>query len=125
MQVRIARPTAHMEEAVAFYRDGAGLAELGGFRGHAGYDGVFLGRPDVHLELTRHDSGRPLPSPTTEDLLVLYLDDRAALDAALARLAALGHRPTPAENPYWAQIGAVHLRDPDGYGLVLVPGPWR
>ena len=30
-QIRIARPTDRLDEVVAFYRDGLGLAELGGF----------------------------------------------------------------------------------------------
>jgi len=41
MQLRVARHS----ELVAFYRDGLGFRETGGFRDHAGYDGVFLGVP--------------------------------------------------------------------------------
>jgi len=36
MQLRVARHTERLDEVVAFYRDGIGLAEAGGFRGHGG-----------------------------------------------------------------------------------------
>ena len=92
-QIRIARPTDQLERVVAFYRDGLGLRELGRFEGHAGYDGVLLGLPgsDYHLELTSHADGSPGPAPTTDNLLVLYLDSREAAEALAARLASRGH----------------------------------
>jgi hypothetical protein len=54
MQLRVARHTDRLDEVVAFYRDGIGLREIGGFRDHDGYDGVFLEVPgtDAHLEFT-------------------------------------------------------------------------
>jgi catechol 2,3-dioxygenase-like lactoylglutathione lyase family enzyme len=54
MHLRVARHTERLEEVVAFYRDGLGLPEIGRFRGHDGYDGVFLEIPGsgAHLELT-------------------------------------------------------------------------
>ena len=45
MQLRVARHTERLDEVVAFYRDGIGLREVGGFRDHDGYDGVFLELP--------------------------------------------------------------------------------
>lgn len=79
---------------VAFYVDGLGLARLGGFQGHAGYDGVFVGLPGTpyHLEFTHHVDGSPGDVPT-------------------------------AENPYWEGIGAVTVPDPDGWRVVLAPAP--
>src|SRR5947209_4238849 len=41
-QLRVARHTERLEELVSFYRDGLGLPEIGGFRDHDGYEGVFL-----------------------------------------------------------------------------------
>src|SRR3954471_11955282 len=109
MQLRIARHTDRLDEVVAFYRDGIGLMEIGGFRDHEGYDGVFLEVPGTgaHLELTaggRH--GAPAPHP--ESLLVLYFGDRAAVAAVVGRLAA---EPLAPANPYWAEHG-VTLADP-------------
>ena len=53
MQLRVARHTERLQQVVGFYRDGIGLAEVGGFRDHDGYDGVFLAVPGTgaHLEL--------------------------------------------------------------------------
>ena len=36
MQLRVARHTERLDEVVAFYRGGIGLAEAGGFRSHGG-----------------------------------------------------------------------------------------
>jgi catechol 2,3-dioxygenase-like lactoylglutathione lyase family enzyme len=122
-EVRIARPTDRLEEVVAFYVDGLGLARLGGFEGHAGYDGVFVGLPGTpyHLEFTRHVDGSPGDVPSAEHLLVLYLGSPAEVGAAATRLREFGHEPVEAENPYWAGIGAVTIPDPDGWRVVLAP----
>jgi uncharacterized glyoxalase superfamily protein PhnB len=120
MQLRVARHTERLDEVVAFYRDGIGLEELGRFRDHDGYDGVFLGVPgtNAHLELTAGGShGTPTPHPET--LLVFYLDEADAVTAVLAKVGA--ERVVPA-NPYWAANGTT-LKDPDGFLVVLVPKP--
>ena len=124
-QVRIARPTDRMDDVVAFFVEGLGLARLGGFEGHAGYDGVFVGLPGApyHLEFTHHVDGSPGDVPSAENLLVLYLGSADAVRTAVDRLRALGHEPVEAENPYWEAIGAVTIPDPDGWRVVLVPGP--
>src|SRR5512132_493995 len=122
MQLRVARHTERLDELVAFYRDGIGLTEIGGFRDHDGYDGVFLEVPGTgtHLELTaggRH--GAPAAHP--ESLLVLYLGDDEAVQAVSARLAV---DPISSANPYWAEHG-VTFQDPDGFRAVLVPERWE
>jgi catechol 2,3-dioxygenase-like lactoylglutathione lyase family enzyme len=121
MQLRVARHTERLDEVVAFYRDGLGLAEIGGFRDHAGYDGVFLAVPGsgAHLELTA-GGGHGAPAPHPESLLVLYLGDDQAVEAVQARL---GADPVTPANPYWAEHGVTFL-DPDGFGVVLVPEAW-
>jgi catechol 2,3-dioxygenase-like lactoylglutathione lyase family enzyme len=121
VQLRVARHTERLAEVVAFYRDGLGLVELGGFRGHAGYDGVFLEVPGTgaHLELTS-GGAHAAPEPHPESLFVLYLGDRAAVDAAAARL---GADPVAPANPYWAGHGLT-FADPDGFRVVLVPERW-
>jgi len=121
MQLRIARHTDRLQELLAFYRDGVGLRELGGFRDHVGYDGVFLEVPGTgaHLELTSGgEHGAPAPHP--ESLLVLYLGDQAAVRTVAARL---GDPVAPA-NPYWAEHGLT-FADPDGFRVVLVPERWE
>lgn len=125
-QFRVARPTDRLEEVVRFYRDGLGLPVLGGFQGHAGYDGVMVGLPDArhHLEFTRRGGGPAVPPPTAEHLLVLYIPELATRDGIVSRLAAMGYRAVPPENPYW--VGrAVTVPDPDGWRVVLFHGRWR
>ncbi|HEY7630313.1 MAG TPA: VOC family protein [Thermoleophilaceae bacterium] len=118
MQLRVARHTENLDDLVAFYRDGIGLRELGGFRDHDGYDGVFLAIPgtNAHLELTAGGNhGAPTPHP--ESLLVLYVGDEQAVRAILTRL---GVEPVEPANPYWAEH-AVTIEDPDRFRVVLVP----
>jgi catechol 2,3-dioxygenase-like lactoylglutathione lyase family enzyme len=121
MQLRVARHTERLAEVVAFYRDGVGLTEIGGFRDHDGYDGVFLNVPGTgaHLELTA-GGGHGASAPHPESLLVFYLGDDAAVRMAAGRL---GVDPVVPANPYWAAHG-VTFEDPDGFRVVLVPGRW-
>ena len=121
MQVRFARHTERLMEVVGFYRDGLGLAEIGRFEKHDGYDGVFLTVPgtDAHLEFTsggHHDA----PSPHPETLLVLYLGSADAINETRERV---GAQPVEPANPYWKQHG-VTLIDPDGFQVVLVARAW-
>lgn len=121
IQVRVARQTGRLDEVVAFYRDGLGLPEIDRFAGHAGYDGVMLDVPgtETHLEFTT-TAHTPPPDPHVEDLLVLYLGCRAAVDRVLDRLSAT---PVPSANPYWDDVG-VTIVDPDGFRIVLVADSW-
>ncbi len=120
--LRIARHTERLDEVVKFYRDGLGLPEIGGFRGHEGYDGAFLAVPGTrtHLEFTA-GGGCGAPRPHDESLIVLYLGDQASVDAVLESVAA---EPLPPANPYWADHG-VTIADPDGFRIVLVPEHWQ
>ena len=119
--LRVARHTERLDELVAFYRDGLGLAEIGGFRDHDGYDGVFLEVPGTgaHLEFTAGGE-EDTPEPHPESLLVLYLGDATAVGSALARL---GAEPVAPSNPYWDEHGTT-IVDPDGFRVVLVPEHW-
>jgi GNAT superfamily N-acetyltransferase/catechol 2,3-dioxygenase-like lactoylglutathione lyase family enzyme len=118
MQLRIARHTERLVHVVRFYRDGLGLTQIGGFRGHDGYDGVFLAVPrtGAHLEFTAGGAHGP-PAPHPESLLVLYLGDDSAVQVVVAHL---GVHPVAPVNPYWAVHG-ITVEDPDGFRVVLVP----
>ncbi|KAI9021826.1 Glyoxalase/Bleomycin resistance protein/Dihydroxybiphenyl dioxygenase [Hyaloraphidium curvatum] len=123
--LRVARPTNDLDAVVAFYRDSLGFEELYTFRDHDGFDGVMLGHKGAayHLEFTRkhgHDVGR---APTEDNLLVFYLPDKAAWEAAVARVEATGHKAVPAFNPYWDREGRT-FEDPDGYRIVLQNAAW-
>jgi catechol 2,3-dioxygenase-like lactoylglutathione lyase family enzyme len=122
MQLPVARHTERLQRVVGFYRDGIGLTEVGGFRGHDGYDGVFLAVPGTgaHLEFTA-GGGHRAPTPHPESLLVLDLGDDATVQTVAARL---GIDPVPPANPYWAEHGLT-FEDPDGFRVVLVPEHWE
>jgi catechol 2,3-dioxygenase-like lactoylglutathione lyase family enzyme len=121
-QLRVARHTECLDELVRFYRDGLGLEEVGGFRDHEGYDGVFLQVPGTgtHLELTA-GGNHGAPSPHPESLLVLYLGDAEAVQAISKRL---GVDPIAPANPYWGEHGTT-FEDPDGFRVVLVAERWK
>src|SRR4051812_33088095 len=122
MELRVARHTECLDAVVAFYRDGLGLPEIGDFRDHDGYDGVFLAVPGTgaHLELTTGGEHRA-PQPHPESLLVLYLPDEAAVQRVAQRLDAA---PVAPANPYWAEHGLT-FEDPDGFRVVLVSARWE
>ncbi len=42
IELRVARHTGRLAALAAFYRDGLGLEELGGFEDHDGYAGVLV-----------------------------------------------------------------------------------
>jgi catechol 2,3-dioxygenase-like lactoylglutathione lyase family enzyme len=121
LQLRVARHTDRLEEVVAFYKDGLGLTEVGGFKDHDGYDGVFLEVPGTgaHLEFTS-GGAHAAPEPHPESLIVLYLGDAGAVSAVAERL---GIDPVPPANPYWAEHGLT-FEDPDGFRVVLVSERW-
>jgi hypothetical protein len=122
-QVRIARPTDRLKEVVRFYHDGLGLPIIGSFSGHAGYSGVMLGLPGstFHLEFTQFDGGSPGQAPSRDNLLVLYIPQRAERERLASQLHALGYPQVAPENPYW-EGRSVTIADPDGWRVVLFDG---
>ncbi|GGM03304.1 VOC family protein [Deinococcus aerophilus] len=122
--LRLARPSLDLEAARRFYVDGLGLDLL-----HHSTDDAFaallmMGLPGAawHLELTRPHLHPVAPTPTPEDLLVLYLGT-VPTPELVARLEEHGGRRVEAANPYWDRWG-VTLEDPDGYRLVLCQRDW-
>ena len=55
--LRVARPSDDLAAVVKFYRDGLGLAVLGEFKDHDGFDGVMLGRKGAAYHLEVSDNG--------------------------------------------------------------------
>src|SRR6266516_6129962 len=121
MQVRVARHTNRLAEIVRFYRDGLGLREIGHFKDHDGYDGIFLALTgtETHLEFTTGGEHRG-PTPHPDSLLVLYLGSPDALREACERVDA---QPVEPANPYWKEQRVTHVH-PNGFHVVLVPGSW-
>lgn len=123
--MRVARPTDQLEAVLRFYRDGLGLAEMGSFVDHDGFDGIMLGLPGApyHLEFTRkqgHPAGR---APTRDHLLVFYLPEESEWRATVERMIAHGYAPVTSFNPYWDVSGRT-FEDPDGYRVVLQNAAW-
>jgi hypothetical protein len=120
-RARIARPVVDLVRSAHFYRFVVGLAPVTAFADHEGFDGVVLALgPALELELVHGPGGIPAPTPTIEDVLVLWVPPAEA-EVVRSRLAGVGCPPTTHPNPFWARVGAsVHL-DPDGYPLVVAP----
>src|SRR3954447_19015443 len=93
--IRIARPSADLAATERFYAQGLGLQVL--FRAEAEspdeHDLVILGWPQAswHLELVGGPNLKASPSPTAEDLLVLYLSAPVD-DSLVAKLERAGGR---------------------------------
>lgn len=121
-KMRVARPTAEINRAITFWTEFVGLEILSQFENHDDYDGAILGYPDTawELEVIRHASGTPLPSPTDEDIFILYLRSEVA-DAITGRLQQAGQIPHDHSNPYWKAMGASVYFDPDGYTFIVFP----
>ncbi|WP_407663058.1 VOC family protein [Micromonospora radicis] len=122
--IRIARPSNDLAAAERFYRDGLGLRVLYRARGGPGeHDLIMLGWSAAgwHLELVGGPHLAARPTPTAEDLLVIYLGEPPD-GALLSRLTSAGGRRIP-QNAYWDRWG-VTVADPDGYRLVLSRRTW-
>ncbi|KFY41274.1 hypothetical protein V494_03095 [Pseudogymnoascus sp. VKM F-4513 (FW-928)] len=136
--LRLARPSRSLPAVEKFYVQGLGLSVL--YRSpHQGThpdqhpeDLVMLGYPGGawHLELVHASDGKggtqssfPVPKPTEEDLLVLYVEgpvDQGLVD----RMVAAGGERVVARNEYWERWG-VTVQDPDGYRVVLCTRKWE
>ena len=107
------------------YSEGLGWSVLGRFEDHDGFDGVMLGCEGSghHFEFTTKRAGHVEPSPTPEDLVVLYLPVLDEWQRACAAVVSAGFVPVAPFNPYWAEHGRT-FEDPDGYRTVLQHASW-
>ena len=123
--LRIARPVSDIARAKDMYCRGLGLRVIGSFEDHDGFDGVMLGVAGgaYHFEFTRSRSHSVSPTPTVEDLVVLYLPSEPHWQAACASMLAAGFKRVTAFNPYWEAKGCT-FEDCDGYRVVLQQEEW-
>ncbi|HUG16660.1 MAG TPA: VOC family protein [Thermomicrobiales bacterium] len=125
--VRIARPSRDLSAVEQFYVDGLGLSVL--YRTSASgapgeHELLMLGWPGAgwHFELVYDEVNPIAPTPTVEDLFVIYLNGPVD-PGMIVRLEAAGGRRVASHNPYWDRWG-VTVEDPDGYRLVLCERAW-
>lgn len=125
LHLRIARPVTDLAAAADLYCRGLGLAVLGSFSDHDGFDGVILGEREAgfHFEFTRSRAHPVRPAPTVEDLVVLYVPEPTSWAAACARMLGAGFVGVASFNPYWDRQGRT-FEDADRYRTVLQQANW-
>jgi catechol 2,3-dioxygenase-like lactoylglutathione lyase family enzyme len=123
-RIRVARPARDLAALERFYVEGLGLDVLWRTPEPQPYELLMVGPRGGgwHFEFAR-DPGDPVePTPTVEDLFVLYLGEPVE-ENLVARLVAAGGTRVTSHNPYWDTYG-VTIEDPDGYRLVLCTRTW-
>ena len=107
------------------YCHGLGFHVIATFENHDGFDGVMLGAAgsSYHFEFTYCRRHPVAPTPTPEDLVVLYLPAEAEWRGRCASMAAAGFKQVASFNPYWSIRGRTY-EDPDGYRTVLENAEW-
>ena len=123
--LRVARPTDDLDPIVAMYKTGLDLQVVAEFRGHDGFDGVVLSRPDLgyQIEFT-HQAGHSVgKAPTKDNLLVFYHPENESWEQACERMSEAGFEQVPSWNPYWDVKGRT-FEDPEGYRVVLQNARW-
>ena len=123
--IRIARPTNDFDSIIKFYTTGLGFDILGRFYDHDGFSGIMLGHTGAgyHLEFTSKKGECAGEVPSEDNLLVLYIPDKAEWQAKVDRMQTGGFEPVPSFNPYWDANGLT-FEDCDGYRIVLQNAAW-
>lgn len=121
MHLRVARHTENLDKALDFYCGILGLEKLGGFTGHDGYDGIFIGMPgsDWHLEFTVSEE-KPVHKLDEDDIIVFYPMSKDEYGKILARLQSSNIEILEPKNPYWRKNGVL-VQDPDGHNVIISP----
>lgn len=119
MTFRYTRHTMDLQKITSFYTDVVGLAILGSFKNHDGYNGIFLGfkERDWHLEFTFSDD-KPHHTFDEDDALVFYVYSEMEILVIQKRLERLGIQTEQPKNPYWAQ-NSMMISDPDGHKIIF------
>ncbi|HRG62918.1 MAG TPA: VOC family protein [Burkholderiales bacterium] len=124
--LRIARPVTDLSKSTTMYCKGLGLDILASFKDHSGFDGVVLGLEGLpyHFEMTYCNYHQVPPSPTPEDLFVLYIPDPNEWQYRCNSLLESGFIMVESFNPYWSKCGKT-FQDCDGYRIVLQNSKWQ
>lgn len=119
MKLRFARHTNNLEALKNFYIAVLGFEHLGGFENHNGYDGIFIGKPNLnwHLEFTRSKELVTL-NFGEEDYLVFYPETIQEFQTIKRKLIEYNFTFIQSRNPYWNE-NAIIVKDPDGYSIII------
>lgn len=119
MKFRFARHTNNLENIKSFYINVLSFELLGEFKNHAGYNGIFIGKPnlDWHLEFTVSDD-EIIHSFNEDDILVFYPETAEDYKLNIENIQKQNICFINAKNPYWDENGKMIL-DPDGYRIVI------
>lgn len=125
VEMRVARPTDHLDRVAEMYRKGLGFDPLGSFEGDE-FDVVILGQrgSGYHLEFTHHRGHQVGRAPTKDNLLVFYISDEAEWITRCEQMRRAGFVEVPSYNPYWDRQGKT-FEDIDGYRVVLQNTRWE
>lgn len=119
MTFRYARHTTDLPKMEQFYTQLVGLENIGGFKNHSSYDGIFLGykTADWHLEFTSSPE-KPQSKFDEDDALVFYVDSNSQLAKIKKTLQQKNIPLEVPKNPYWVQNG-IMISDPDGFKIIF------
>lgn len=123
MTFRFARHTNQLQKIKEFYVNVLGFEILGDFENHNGYDGVFIGKPnlDWHLEFTQ-TSEKANHLFDEDDILVFYPKTNEEYLLTLEKISKNNIPFVEPKNPYWNDpevSGAKMILDPDGYRIII------
>jgi len=118
MKCRIARHVINLEVMTQFYSNVFGFEELGSFKNHGGYDGIFLGIKNSgwHIEFTQSES-KPNHQEDADDFLVFYptLD---VFSQIISKIKSYNIDVIQTQNPYWNKY-AIAIKDPEGHKICV------
>lgn len=119
MKFRIARHTNDLEKLKVFYTKILNFELLGSFNNHDGYDGIFMGKPnlDWHLEFTMSNEIIEF-NFNEDDLFVLYPEEINEYNSLIENIKKYNINFIEAKNPYWNENGKT-IQDPDGYRIII------
>ncbi len=119
MKLRVARHTDDLEKIKAFYIDILEFELLGSFENHDNYDGIFIGKSDLHWHFEFTKSNKKAKHIFDEDdILVLYPVSILEYNKLISNLLNNNISTINSKNPYWDVNGKMFL-DPDGYRIVI------
>ena len=121
MNLRIARHTKNLKNALDFYVDIIGLEKIGGFENHNGYDGIFIGKKNLawHLEFTT-SSENPNHFFDDDDIIVFYPESKDEFENIIKKFKEKNIEILKAKNPYW-NVNGFLVKDFDNQNVAISP----